>query len=138
LDADYASPRFQAGQILLSQGRPDEALAQFREALDLQPDNFQMLVFVARVRASAGDPRLRDGAEALSLAQRAVKGGANAMALDALAMAYAENGRLDEARRFGQQACDLAGPSSSEGQRLRDHLEAYRQGNPWREPAGKF
>src|SRR5205823_12242186 len=65
LDSDYAPPHFQAGQVLLKQHRTAEARSQFRDALRIQPANFQMLIYIARVLAADDDPAARDGAEAL-------------------------------------------------------------------------
>src|SRR6185369_2398188 len=140
LEPDYVPPHFRAGQILLGGGRYDTALAHFREALRLQPDNVAVLVVTARVLASADDPRARNGPEALALAQRAIRlQPDSASALDALALAWAENGRFSEAVDACQKAMRSgASLSPDEAVRLQDHLESFQRRQPWREARWKF
>jgi tetratricopeptide (TPR) repeat protein len=135
LDASYAPPHFEMGRALLKQGRDADALPEFREALRLEPDNFQMLIYISRVLASDENPQARNGAEALALAERAVKLNGNAVALDTLAMAFAANGRFDEAVQTGQQALALAGAGGSQDDaaNMKSRLEFYQNRQPWRE-----
>jgi protein O-mannosyl-transferase len=133
LDPDYAAPHFQWGQVLLRQGRGAGALSQLNEALRIQPDNFQMVLYASRVLSSDEDAAVRDGKRAMALAERAARLEANAAALDALGMACAENGRFEEALRYGQQAADLAGTTPEAADEVRRHMESYRQHHPWRE-----
>jgi tetratricopeptide (TPR) repeat protein len=137
LDTTYAAPRFQTGRTLLKLGRDAEAMPFFHEALQIEPDNYQMLIYVARVLASDENPQIRNGNEALALAERANKlaGGAQPVALDTLAMACAEAGRFDEAVQIQQQAVKLA---ESAGQTddavpMRQRLQLYKNHQPWRE-----
>jgi tetratricopeptide (TPR) repeat protein len=137
LDASYAAPRFQTGRTLLKLGRDAEALPFFNEALQIEPDNFQMLIFVARVLASDDNPQVRNGSEALALADRANKlaGGAQPVALDTLAMACAEAGRFDEAVQIQQQAvkrAEFAG-QNDDAVRMEQRLQLYKNHQPWRE-----
>ena len=135
LDANYAPPHFEMGRALLKQGRDADATPEFREALRLEPENFQMLIYISRVLASDENPQARNGTEALALADSAVKMNGNAVALDTLAIAFAENGRFDEAVETGQQALALAGTSGSkdDAANIRRRLELYRKRQPWRE-----
>jgi tetratricopeptide (TPR) repeat protein len=137
LDANYAAPRFQTGRTLLKLGRDAEAMPFFNEALQIEPDNFQMLIFVARVLASDENSQVRNGSEALALADRANKlaNEAQPVALDTLAMACAEAGRFDEAVQIQQQAVKLA---ESAGQNddavpMQQRLQLYKNRQPWRE-----
>jgi arylsulfatase A-like enzyme/Flp pilus assembly protein TadD len=89
--------------------------------------------------ATLPDPRLRDGARALALAESVVAAGgaANPDHLDTLAAAYAELGRFDEARAEQQRALALV-----EGREvpkafvasLREHLARIEAGQAIREP----
>jgi protein O-mannosyl-transferase len=137
LDANYAAPRFQTGRTLLKLGRNAEAMPFFHEALQIEPDNFQMLIYVARVLASDENQQIRNGDEALALADRANKlaGGAQPVALDTLAMACAETGRFDDAVQTQQQAVKLAESSgqTDDAVLMRQRLQLYKNHQPWRE-----
>ena len=50
--------------------------------------------------------------------------------LDALAAAHAESERFDEAVQWAEKAVELA--HATEKADYLAHLEAYRQGRPWR------
>jgi tetratricopeptide (TPR) repeat protein len=137
LDAGYAPPRFQMGRILLKQGRDAEAMPHFQEALRIEPDNLQMLIYVARVLAADENPQIRNGAEALVLATRAsqLAGPAQPVALDTLAMAYAETGRFDEAVQTGREAVTLARAAGQKDDAaiMQQRIELYQKHQPWRE-----
>jgi tetratricopeptide (TPR) repeat protein len=137
LDASYAPPRFQMGRILLKQGRDAEAMPHFHEALGIEPDNLQMLTYLARVLAADENPQIRNGAEALVLAIRAsqLAGQAQPVALDTLAMAYAETGSFGEAVQTEQQAVNLARAAgqTDDAAVMQQRLGLYQKHQPWRE-----
>jgi len=81
------------------------------------------------VLATASQAALRDGRQAVALAERANQsaGGENPIFLHTLAAAYAEAGRFDDAVRTAQRAMVLAqtaGQSDLAG-RLNDELKLY-------------
>jgi protein O-mannosyl-transferase len=137
LDANYVAPRFQTGRTLLKLGRDADAIPFFHEALQIEPDNYPMLIYVARVLASDENSQIRNGTEALALAGEAVQlaGGAQPVALDTLAMACAEAGRFDEAIQLQQQAVKLAESASQtdDAVPMQQRLELYKNHQPWRE-----
>ena len=137
LDASYAPPRFQMGKILLKQGHDAEGMPYFHDALQIEPDNLQMLIYLARVLAADENPQTRNGAEALALATKAsqLAGRAQPVALDTLAMADAENGRFDEAVQTGQVAVNLARAAGQKEDAaiMQQRLELYQKHQPWRE-----
>jgi tetratricopeptide (TPR) repeat protein len=137
LDANYAPPRFQMGRILLKQGHDAEAMPHFHEALRIEPDNLQMLIYIARVLAADENPQICNGAEALVLATKAnqLAGKAQPVALDTLAMAYAETGRFDEAVQTGQEAVNLARATGQKDDAaiMQQRLELYQRHQPWRQ-----
>ncbi|HEY1717123.1 MAG TPA: hypothetical protein VGH42_02365 [Verrucomicrobiae bacterium] len=94
-----------------------------------------MLIYISRVLAADENPAIRNGTEALALADKAVKLNDNFVALDTLAIAYAENGRFDEAVQIGRQAFTLAlaAGSKDDAASIRRRLELYRKSRPWRE-----
>jgi tetratricopeptide (TPR) repeat protein len=136
-DASYAPPRFQTGKILLKQGRDAEAIPYFREALRIEPDNLQMLIYVARVLAADENPQIRNGAEAFDLATRAsqLAGQTQPVVLDTLAMAYAETGRFGEAVQTELKAVPLAlaADQKDDAALFQHRLELYQKHEPWRE-----
>ncbi|HSY17117.1 MAG TPA: tetratricopeptide repeat protein [Candidatus Acidoferrales bacterium] len=141
LDADNVPAHFMAGRTYLKQGNDLAALPQLRAALRLAPDDFQLVIFTARVLASDENPQVRDAAGALALAEQAGKiaGNAQPLVLDTLAMALAEGGRFGEAVKAEQQAVALAQPAGANGDAaaMQQRLEAYQGQKAWRESFAK-
>ncbi|HSW50734.1 MAG TPA: tetratricopeptide repeat protein, partial [Bryobacteraceae bacterium] len=111
LDPKFAEARYHLGNTLyFSQGRVREALAEWRELLRLEPNQVQVLDLTARVLASEPGVGIRNGAEAVVLAERAVKltGGKEPAVLDTLGAAYAEAGRFPEAVKAVRAAMAVA------------------------------
>jgi tetratricopeptide (TPR) repeat protein len=73
LQKDLAPAHENLGAVLFMQGRWDDAVAEFKEAIRLDPDSMPAHRNCAEVLATATDPRLRDGAQAVKLARRAVE-----------------------------------------------------------------
>jgi tetratricopeptide (TPR) repeat protein len=139
LQSQHAEAPAQLAQALQQAGRLGEAAAMYEQILSSQPDVPGALNNLAWLRATAADPALRDGVAAVRLAERGVElTGRKAPAdLDTLAAAYAEAGRLSDAVATAEEALALArtarqGPLSDA---IAEHLETYRAGRPWREPA---
>ncbi|HEU6447349.1 MAG TPA: tetratricopeptide repeat protein [Verrucomicrobiae bacterium] len=127
-------PHFELGKSLLQQGRDAEAVGQFRETLRLGPDDFKMLTYVARVLASDKNDSVRDGKTALAFAQKAndLTGGQQPLVLDALAMAYAENGDFTNALAITQSALDIANAVKMKNtEELQRRLELYQNHQPY-------
>lgn len=134
---DVATRRAYAS-VLLALHRHGEALVQYREALRLAPAQPLHAVELARLLATCPDERLRDGAEALRLAEAASRalGGRRPDALEALAAAQAETGRFGEAAGTAEQALELARAAGQQplAARIAGALEAYRAGRAFRLP----
>jgi len=133
-----ADPEGQANiaNALAIMERPAEAVSHYREAIRLKPDWPEMLNNLAWLLATHADESVRNGAEAVRLAQRAVEltRGEQPAFLGTLAAAYAESGRFAEAIATGEKARALALAS---GQRElvaanEKLLEQYRVGKPAR------
>jgi len=91
------------------QGNHAQAIAHWRQALLLRPDSTEVLNNLAWLLATSPEPQLRDGPEAVQLAQRACAANPRSFSfLDTLAAAYAEAGRFAEATSAVQQAITLA------------------------------
>jgi len=91
-------------------GRTREAIAQYREALRLNPNLTGPLNNLAWVLAASPDAGLRNGAEAVRLAEHACEltHYGDPMFLATLAAAYAEAGRFDDAVATAQKARTVA------------------------------
>ncbi len=136
-----AEARFSLGSLYQMQGRTRPALAQWRRALAAQPDFVPALNATAQTLATSPDPALRNGAEAVALAERALRlsGGREPILMDTLAAAYAETGRYADAAKTARQALDLA--LSQGNQQLAEGLKArivlYEAKTPFRVAAGE-
>ena len=125
------------GNALVRQGRVPEAIAQYREALRLSPDWPPALGKLAWILATDPNASLRNGTEAVQNAQRLceVTSYEQAGALDVLAAAYAEAGRLGDAVQVAQKAVELADAAGQTelAALIQERLKLYQSGHPYRE-----
>jgi len=130
---------FHLGMTLDQLGRTREAVAQYREALKLNPNLTGPLNNLAWLLAAGPDDQLRNGAEAVRLAQRACEltHYAEPLFLATLAAAYAEAGRFPDAVTTAEKAEQLATAAGSRelAGKIRQLLELYQAGKPFHEPA---
>lgn len=123
--------------VRVQQGRLAEAIDFYAEAIRLQPDLVEALRNLSFLRATCPDARYRNGAEALQLAEEAVRltGRQDATALDALAAAYAENGRFTEAAATALQAKAVAAAQHNPflANQVQQRLDLYKLGQPYRQ-----
>jgi tetratricopeptide (TPR) repeat protein len=134
LKPDQAT-RLELAGLFCREGELVEAAAQYRRALGLEPDCAEALNNLALILATAPDDKLRDGAEAVRLAERAlrlppVKGMCVA---GTLAAAYAEAGRFPEAMAAAEKAVreETAAGETGFADLNRRLLTLYRAGKPW-------
>jgi Flp pilus assembly protein TadD len=95
---------------LMQTGRSAEAVPVLKTAVARHPEDLNLAHNLARLLATAPEPRARDGALALRMALeiRGRTGGRDPRVLDTLAAAYAATGRFDLARQTAAQAVSLA------------------------------
>ena len=121
---------------LCETGRFGEAIQALRTGLEQVPENVPIMRRLAWCLATVPDERLRNGVEALRLAERASATGDDAESLDVLAAAYAECGRFEDAVEAADRSIDLAGKTGQE--RLRAAAVArrslYQSRKPYRQP----
>ena len=135
---DLAQAHNNLGTLLLHQGRFDEALAHYQRALKFQPGNPAFQKSLAWLRATCPKATLRNGAEAVELAQRAdrLSAGQRPEVLDTLAAACAEAGWFPEALAAAGKALKLAKQQNALA--LADAVQArialYKAGRPYHEP----
>lgn len=118
-------------------GQHAKALALYREGLATMPDFIPLLTNMAWLLATSPDSSVRNGAEALELAQRARQMGNQAPILDAMSCAYATMGDFKNAVEFSRQALVLAeGDQQTElAASIRMRLQAFEEGKAYRESA---
>lgn len=130
--------RAQLATLLSELGQGAAAIEQYREALKLDPNIPVVLNNLAWLLATHPDATLRDGAEAVRLAERAVELTARKQPflLGTLAAAYAETARFDDAAKTAEEAIRLAEQSGQKelAAKNKELLTHYRQGRPWRDP----
>jgi tetratricopeptide (TPR) repeat protein len=133
----FAQGHENLGYALYAQAKFPESLAQLRIALDQEPNRLSALKLAANLLATCPDSAVRNGPEALELAEKAkqLSGGNDAGVLDTLSAAYAENGRFDEASAAEQQAVALAAQQEDAplALRLKAHMARYELKEPLRE-----
>jgi len=127
------------GTVLIQQGRIREGVEEWQKVLAIQPDNGNAMSNLAWVFATSPDDSLRDGAQAVQLAERALRisGGRIPVIFRTLAAAYAENGRFSEAIQTAQRGIELANSQSNAGlaAELQANIDRYQDEKPLRDPS---
>ena len=125
------------GLALAHLGQIREAMSHYARALRLQPDYPEALERLAWIAATDPRPELRNGTEAVNMAQRACELTANKQArcLATLAAAYAEAGRFAEAISTAEAAQQLAASAGQKAvaAKCSSLLDTLKSGKPWRE-----
>jgi tetratricopeptide (TPR) repeat protein len=134
---DWVEAHLNLGQTLLYLGNGPEGMRYLRAAVRLAPDSPVALNKLAWHLATSPDGALRDGPEAVRLAEHAcaATGRRSPALLDTLAAAYAEAGRFPEAITVAEEALVLAraagdAPTIARAGRL---LDCFHSGLPFRE-----
>jgi tetratricopeptide (TPR) repeat protein len=130
IKSDYPEAWNGLVMVLMGQRRFGEVIRVLRERLARAPDNLSVALRLAWLLATCPEPDLRNGSEAVRLAERVYRtaGYNNPRALDVLAAAYAETGRFDEAVQKAQDALQLAVSSGRAelGKRIQERLKLYK------------
>lgn len=127
----------QFADLMAQSGKWTDAVYALRIARTRAPDDRQVLHDLAWMLATAPDAQVRNGTEALQLAEQLCAAGTSQRPqyLATLAAAYAEAGRFADAVGAATNAADLASSGNDPvlaGQ-IQEQLAAYRQGRPWRQ-----
>jgi tetratricopeptide (TPR) repeat protein len=130
-----AGARCDLARALLESGQPQSALREYESALLVEPRHPICLVNFTWLLAAHEDPAIRGARPAIEIGERAVDAcrgtDTEALALDALAAAYANAGRFRDAVRIAESAMALT--LDAELQRdLRERVGLYRRGTPFR------
>ncbi len=123
---------------LTSHGDAARAAEHFQYGLILQPERVEALNNLAWILASNPSDKLRNGQEAVRLAERACEltQQREPTLLGTLAAAYAEAGRFADAVRTGRKAEELAAASGQPevAEKNRQLIVLYQAGKAYREP----
>jgi tetratricopeptide (TPR) repeat protein len=126
------------GIAWLARGRDRDAMAEYTKALQISPENLAALSNLAWLLATAPDPALRNGPEAVRLAERAESTSSRSdkrpTVLRILAAAYAEAGQFAEAKETAKRALEAANiqGNTTLSNALRDEIALYELGLPYR------
>ena len=132
---DYVDALNNLGSALIQSGRLNEAIEFLRKALEVRPDFVPAENNLAWVLATCPTAALRNGAEALQLAERASRltGENNPVILRTLAAAYAENGQFSQALATARQGLQLLASDNDLADNLRMQIRLYEAGQPFRD-----
>lgn len=135
LEPQHVGALFNLGQVLARQDQVGEAIQYWRRALAEAPTSPMLLETLAWYLATSADDSLRNGPEAVRLAEQACRhtNYQDPNSLDALAAAYAEVGRFDLANETATRAARFATQQGllDLAREIEDRLEHYRLGRPF-------
>src|SRR5438105_434200 len=127
------------GTVLIQRGHAREAVEEWQKVLAIQPDNGNALSNLAWVFATSPDDSLRDGAQAVQLAEQALRisGGRIPLIFRTLAAAYAEKGMFSQAIETAQRGTELANSRGNSGlaTELQSNIVLYQERQPLRDPS---
>jgi tetratricopeptide (TPR) repeat protein len=119
-------------------GELDKAILHWEQTLRLKPDHVRVINQLAWLLATSQNPKYRDSARAVELAERICNLTAynEPTLLDTLAAAYAQAGRFDKAVGTAERALGLAKLVGQEklAADISRRLELYKQGHAYHEP----
>jgi len=137
IDPRLASAHAGLGDLLLRKGRAAEAVAHYQTAMEIQPADARILNNLAWVLATCPDASVRNGAEAVQLAERACALTAykETVFVGTLAAAYAEWGEFGKAVETSRKACELATTLGETNllQQNEELLRQFKNREPYRE-----
>jgi tetratricopeptide (TPR) repeat protein len=129
------SYRMEYGDLLAAAGRLGPALGQYEAAIAIEPRHVPAMRNLAWLLAVHPDPASRDPVRAVELGERAaaLSSGQSPTVFDALAAAYAAQGRWDDALGAASKAIELAHSAGQEdlARKIRARMDSYeRQARP--------
>src|SRR6266496_2719188 len=127
------------GTVLIQQGHIREGVEEWQKVLAIQPGNGNAMSNLAWVFATSPDESLRDGAQAVQLAEEALRisGRRIPVIFRTLAAAYAEKGMFSQAIQTAQRGIELANGQGNSGLAadLQSNIALYQAGRPLRDPS---
>jgi tetratricopeptide (TPR) repeat protein len=137
LDPNNADTHYNLGNTLLQMNKAAEAVGEYQRALAIEPDDSQCLNNLAWTLATWPDSLVRDGPQAVKLAEKAdsLTRQSSPIIAATLAAAYAESGRFPEAIETVNRAIRLAlaEGNTSRADSIRTQLRTYEAGSAFRD-----
>jgi tetratricopeptide (TPR) repeat protein len=137
IDPNDADAHYNFGNTLLQLGRAREAVAQYRRALEINRDDIEAQNNLAWVLATCPDAAVRNGIQAVAIAERAnsLTMGKSPVISATLAAAYAEAGRFADAVKAAERAHQLAlaEGNQSRANSIRAQIELYQTASAFRD-----
>jgi protein O-mannosyl-transferase len=135
INPKFDLPHANLGRALSRQGQYAAAAGELRTFLGFQPNHPAVLGWLAWLLATAPEDTVRNGKEAVDLAEKAARESQSPESLDTLAAAYAECRRFPEAVETARKAKKAA--EDAQNQALRAAIEArlklYEAEKPYHE-----
>ncbi|MCS7336621.1 MAG: tetratricopeptide repeat protein [Verrucomicrobiae bacterium] len=135
---DWAEAHLQLGMALSARGERAGAIEHYRRTLERRPNMIVALNNLAWLLATAPEAQLRNGAEAVRLAERAcaLTGYQETIFVGTLAAAYAEAGEFDKAVETAERAAALAHQRGQTNLVVRNQylIELFKARRAFREP----
>jgi tetratricopeptide (TPR) repeat protein len=137
MQPESADAHANLGIAWLAKGRVRDAMEEYTKALQISPENLAALSNLAWLLATSSDSSLRNGSEAVRLAERADSASSRSethpTVLRILAAAYAEAGQFAEAKETAQHALEAANiqGNTSLADALQGELALYDLGLPY-------
>ncbi len=137
MNPESADAHANLGIAWLANGRVRDAMEEYTKALQISPENLAALSNLAWLLATSSDSSLRNGSEAVRLAERADSASSRSdkhpTVLRILAAAYAEEGQFTEAKETAQHALEAANiqGNTSLAEALQGELALYDLGLPY-------
>lgn len=137
IDPNDADAHYNFGNTLLQLGRAREAVAQYTRALEINRDDIEAQNNLAWVLATCPDAAVRNGIQAVAIAERAdsLTMGNSPIISGTLAAAYAEAGRFADAVKAAERAFQLASAegNQSRASSIRAQIEMYQTATAFRD-----
>jgi len=123
------------GRALVDAGRPDLALEVLRDGARRNPEAFDLCDYLARLLATHPDEEIRNGEEALALAQKVYEARRQPHldSMTTLAYALAEVGKFDLAVAMGRQVVQIAESRGlqSKAMTMQSRVDLFQRGEAY-------
>lgn len=135
LNPKLAVVRNRLGEIYHQQGEFEKALVHWNQALEIKPDWVSVLNNIAWVKAAYQDREIHNPKAAIRFAQKACEltGHTRPALLHTLSVAYAADGRFDEAIETAEKAMSQAEALNKQqlSKEIQAHLQLFKGGRAY-------
>jgi len=125
------------GSAYIQAGKYDLAIANLTKAIELKPDNIEVLNKLAWLFGAVDNTSIHNAQKAIEFAQQGCEltGYKDPMLLDTLAVAYAAAGRFDEAKATAEKALSIAKETGRENLavEIQNRIKLYEAGQQYRQ-----